>query len=635
MCGIAGFEPDGRDTNEIADRLLRSMANRGPDGRWARAVGGIVVVQTRLAVIDLSSRVVYPMTNEAGDLHLAFNGEIYDHAVLRRELEGKGHRFATSCDAEVVLHGYEEWGLDIFQRLNGMFAVGLIDERRGEVVLTRDRFGIKPLVRTTRPPFAFSSDALALVEAGLATGDIDRDAVAEFTVFHYVPPPATALTDIRQIKPGVAFFRRADGTEHEAMWAEIPTPRAVRIGHATAEAADHALKAAVRRQLAADVDVGVFLSGGLDSALILAAAVAAGANPRAFSISFAGHGDYDEAPAATSLARRFEVPHHVDEFRSSFVDAVDAAANACDIPLADASLLPMLQLARNTRSHVKVALSGTGGDDLFGGYYRHRAHLLGRVLARMPKWAAIALRRQAPPQGTARQGGLRLARSYAARLAETIGCSNLDRYLSLVGTGNAAVRTSAFTPEIDRRAALRGVAERFALREPLSPTPFRAIQRFELQTYLPGDLLCKDDRATMAVGLEARVPLLDEALVELAFSLPDDHLVSLRDGKIILRRVARRHRLSVSRLKRGFAVPLGPYLSGPWRSDAREWFRESNSDFVDGAAAASLLDLDAPPATDVWALASLVSWESRVRRARASAPSRSIQLDAPELIAGS
>jgi asparagine synthase (glutamine-hydrolysing) len=314
VCGIAGFDVNGLDVPATSAALIRALTPRGPDGSWSAVRGSLALVETRLAVIDLSDDVVYPMQNESGDVHLVFNGEIYDHEVLRKELEARGHRFRTRCDAEVVLHGWEEWGVDVFPRLNGMFALAILDERSGDIVLARDRLGIKPLVRTTGSRFAFSSDAIALVEAGLSSGEIDLAALRSFVAFQYVVPPATGIADVIQVPPGTAVCRRRDGTEREVLWAETPFSRARSDGAATVDEANEALLDAVRRQLIADVEVGVFLSGGLDSTLVLSAAAALGARPQAFSLGFAGQGDYDEAGTAAHVAKRLGVPHHVTQF---------------------------------------------------------------------------------------------------------------------------------------------------------------------------------------------------------------------------------------------------------------------------------------------------------------------------------
>jgi asparagine synthase (glutamine-hydrolysing) len=621
VCGIAGFEIDGVDVPAASAALIDALSARGPDARWSMVCGSVALVETRLAVIDLSDEVVYPMANETGDVRLVFNGEIYDHEILRQELETQGHRFRTHCDAEVVLHGYEEWGAGVFPRLNGMFALAILDERSGDVLLARDRLGIKPLVRTTGSRFAFASDAIALVEAGLSSGQIDLPAVQGFAAFHYVPPPATGIADVAQVAPGTAIRRRPDGTEDELVWAETPFAEAARDEVVTVEEAEQALLTAVRRQLVADVEVGVFLSGGLDSSLVLSAAVALGARPQAFSLGFAGHGDYDEAGTASRVAARLGVLHHVAQFSPSFESAVDGVAQAYDTPFADASAVATIALARLTRAHVTVALSGTGGDDLFAGYYRHRAYRLRSLVGHVPPFLLRSAARGASAQAHARRSRARLLGSYLARLADAGGRGDVDQYLALTANLTSPAGLATLRVPMDRSTTASEIAQRFGFEEPLHPTELRAIQRFELQTYLPGDLLCKEDRATMAVGLEARVPLLDDALLELAKRTPEQQMISLRQGKIILRELAKRFGTPITKLKRGFAVPLGAYFEGPWRADAREWFSSAESDLVDAASAARLLDENVPPATDLWMLATLVAWENRLKRARFSAGS--------------
>jgi asparagine synthase (glutamine-hydrolysing) len=625
LCGIAGFEVHrGEDAAEPSAALASALSSRGPDASWAVVRGSTALVNTRLAVIDLSDEVVYPMPNERGDVHLAFNGEIYDHALLRSELERHGHHFRTRCDAEVVLHGYEEWGISVFPRLNGMFAVAIVDERNGEVVLARDRLGIKPLVRTTGSRFAFASDALALVAAGLSGGEVDLEGLRGFAAFHYVPPPATGIADIAQVVPGTVVRRRHDGTEDELVWGETPFAAAAPNDGPTLDEVEEALLTAVRRQLVADVEVGVFLSGGLDSTLVLSAATRLGARPRAFSVGFAGHGDYDETGAASRVARQLGVPHHVTQLDRSFAGAVEAVAQAYDTPFADASAIAMIELATFAREHVTVALSGTGGDDLFAGYYRHRAHRLRPLLGRIPGGLSSRAARVALAQGQARRSRTRLFGSYAARIAAAGGRTDVEQYLALVGNLTSPVGLTGLAFAVDPAEAAAEAAQGLRFVEPLRPTPLRAIQRFELRTYLPGDLLCKEDRATMAVGLEGRVPLLDDAFLEVAVRTPEYRMMSLRHGKIILRELAERFGAPLTNLKRGFAVPLGAYFKGPWRSDAREWFTSAETDLVDRASAVRLLDEPAPPASDLWMLATLIGWENRLKRARAAAATHSI-----------
>jgi asparagine synthase (glutamine-hydrolysing) len=626
VCGIAGFQIDGVDARVASSALIEALEARGPDGSWSAVRGSIALVETRLAVIDLSDDVVYPMANENGDVHLVFNGEIYDHDVLRRDLEGRGHRFRTRCDAEVVLHGYEEWGVDVFPRLDGMFALAIVDERNGDVVLARDRLGIKPLVRSTGSPFAFASDAIALVRAGLSAGQIDLPALHGFAAFHYVPPPETGIVGLAQVRPGSAVRRRRDGTEDEIVWAKTPFAEPAPGKGPTVEEAQNALLAAVRRQLVADVEVGIFLSGGLDSTLVLCAAVALGSRPQAFSVGFAGHGDYDEAASAARVASRLGVPHHVAQFRSSFVEAVSAVAQAYDTPFADPSAVAMIELAQLARAQVTVALSGTGGDDLFAGYYRHRAHHLRPLVGRVPPALLGLVARGASRQGGARRSRVRLAGSYLARLGEAGGRSDVEQYLSLVANQTSAGGLRAFRFRADPAETAGAIARRLGLEEPLLPSQLRAIQQFELRTYLPGDLLCKEDRATMAVGLEARVPLLDDELVGLAERTPENRMASVLQGKIVLRELAGRFGVPIRSLKRGFAVPIGAYFDGPWRSEAREWFSSLESDLVDGDAAVRLLDEPEAPASDLWALATLAGWEDRLKEARSAGQEQTTRL---------
>jgi asparagine synthase (glutamine-hydrolysing) len=574
-------------------------------------------------VIDLSDRVSYPMRGEAGDRWLLFNGEIYDHRELRRELVARGHRFSTDCDAEVVLHGYEEWGFDVFRRLNGIFALALLDERRGETLLARDRFGVKPLVRTLAPPFAFASDAMALVGAGLSRGEFDEEAIEEFASFHYVPSPRTGLKDLAQVEPGSVVRRTFDGLETTHRFA--PAPFGTEASpEATLEEVDDAIGRAVARQLVADVPVGVFLSGGIDSALVMAYALEAGARPLAFTLAFPGFGDYDESARAALSARELGVELEVAELDMGFVEAVGEVAGAFDQPFADASALPTLVLARRARRDVTVALSGTGGDDLFAGYQRHRAHLLRPLLGRVPETLRRRLARTDARRGAERRSPLSFARSRAARLAQAAG-GDVDQYLSLIGSLTSPEGLEALRAKVDPVVARERLAEARGLRSESALPTLRRLQRFELGTYLDGDLLTKEDRTTMAVGLEARVPLLDLELASVAERLPPRLKVSLFAGKRVLRALARRRlpaSISSGR-KRGFAVPLADLFAGPWRKEAVEWFSDSDSSLVNGVTAASLAERGVGYSTDLWSLAMLLSWERRVEQSRIGAQTAS------------
>jgi asparagine synthase (glutamine-hydrolysing) len=620
VCGIAGFEMrDG--AAERAAKLVNALLRRGPDATTIERKGHYCFVQTRLAVIDLSDRVQYPIPNEDETVWLLYNGEIYNFRDLRIELERRGHRFRTGCDAEVALHAYEEWSLDAFERLNGMFAVAIFDEATGELVLARDRFGIKPLVRTTGRSFAFSSDVLALVTADLSRGEIDLAAMREYVTFHYVPPPKTGLTDVVQVEPGTALVRAADGSERVARWAPLVFQEGPRSSSISLEEADEVLATAVRRQLVADVPVGIFLSGGIDSSLVVSYAVDAGARPHTFTVAFSGHGDYDELPRAARVARTFGVPHEFENLAVEFAEAVDDVANAFDQPFGDSSAIATLAVSRLARPHVTVALTGTGGDDLFAGYYRHRAHRFRKALSHVPLGPVGLLEAAAEGRGRERRSAFSLTASYLRRLREAGFRSDLEQYIGLVGAATSPAAQSALSFALDPRVVRTGVALRNGL-DHETPSRLRQLQRFELRTYVAGDLLVKEDRSAMAVGLEARVPMLDDEVARLAGSVSDRDKASLLRGKILLRKLAERRLGSpVSRVrKRGFAVPLGDLFLGRWRDDAEEWFRASASELVDGESAAMLLRDNRAGGQDLWALAALAGWERRVREARVAGP---------------
>ncbi|MEA2154673.1 MAG: hypothetical protein QOE11_813 [Solirubrobacteraceae bacterium] len=622
MCGIAGFAlAPGELEHTRADALLERIGRRGPDGSWVATHAGHCLVQTRLAIIDLDPRVTYPMPNEDGDVWLVFNGEIYDHAALRAELERHGHRFATRCDAEVVVHAYEQWGVGCFARLHGMFALAIADERSGDLVLARDRFGIKPLVRTTGDRMAFASDALALVAAGLSGGRIDPGAVREHLALHVVGAPLTGVEDLADLAPGSWLRRRRDGSEEAATYASVdpggPAPREpVGLGDL-----EDALRLAVGRQLVADVPVGVFLSSGIDSSLVLSYAAELGARPAAFTIGFAGFGDYDERGGAAALAARLGVEHHYAELDVGFAEAVQEHGRAFDRPFADSSAIATLRLARLARGSVTVALSGTGGDELFAGYYRHRAHRLRRAGQLTPGRLAGWLAGRAAGGEGARRNALALFAGYAERLAAAGVGDEAAQYLALLTAADPGVLAASLAVPVDVHRSAAGFARRTGLRRRPGSTPARDFAGHDARSYLPSDLLVKEDRSTMAFGLEARVPLLDDAVLDVALRMPDSQKHGLRAGKLPLREIAaRRLPGDVHRgRKRGFAVPLGPLLRGRWRDEARAWLHDAPSEWVDGPRAAALLDRTPVPAAAVWALVALAAWEQSLAEARGRA----------------
>jgi asparagine synthase (glutamine-hydrolysing) len=421
------------------------------------------------------------------------------------------------------------------------------------------------------------------------------------------------LLDVVQVSPGSVLRRSREGEITTISWAGSPFLTRGPRPPVAIEELDEALARAVRRQLRADVEVGVFLSGGLDSALVLSYAVATGARPVALTVRFPGHGDYDESGAAAALATRLGVRHEVAELNLDFAATIEEIGMAYDMPFGDPSAIASLPLARLARRHVIVALSGTGADDLFAGYRRHRAHLIPPA-PRLLRPAVAALARVDAGRGGERGTRLALARSYAIRMAQASSADPLASYLKIVGSSTSAAGLAAvrFGPDVIHARA--GVAIRHGLGSVALPR-LDQIQDFELRTYLPGDLLQKEDRATMAHGVEGRLPLLDDELVRLAGRVPPHERAGLRGGKLPLRELGRR-RIPLARhgaRKQGFAVPLAALFAGPWRDGARDWLRSSSSELVDVERAAAYVGATSAPALDVWALCALCAWERRLK----------------------
>lgn len=479
----------------------------------------------------------------------------------------------------------------------------------------RDPLGVKPLVYTTAGRFAFASDAVALVSAGLSDGQPDADAITSFAAFHYVPIPATGIRGIEQVEPGVALIRGQDGSLRQSRWRARPFT-APAEQQSTVEEVEEALDESVRRQLLADVPVGVFLSSGIDSSLILDSAVRGGARPVAFTVGFSGHGDFDETRSARRFAEQLDVRHVCRDLELEFHDALDSVRDAYDQPFADASAIATIAVARMAREEVTVGLSGTGGDDLFAGYYRHRAHLLLPLMAHIPAPVRKRFVGRKGQGGEERKSAFGLARSYLARLSAAETDDPLRQYLSLVGAPERGGLSALIS--CDPFGERARVARRLGLGEVDHASVLGAIQAFEMSTYLPCDLLTKEDRATMAVGLEGRVPLLGCDLLALAEGFDDRQMITFRAGKRVLRKIAARRLPAylTERRKRGFAVPLAALFRGSWREPAVAWLNDSSSCLLDPGRAADALSNDRLHPADTWAACTLIAWEERLASAR-------------------
>ncbi|MFH1809333.1 MAG: asparagine synthase (glutamine-hydrolyzing) [Pseudomonadota bacterium] len=594
MCGIAGYDftDTARTPSGLPQRLIDSLRPRGPDGsgiqQFARDGGDLAMVErdnaplcmvhTRLAIIDLSDSGREPMPNEDTSVWLTFNGEIYNYPSLQRELQALGHVFRSSSDAEVIVHGYEAWGDSVVTRLRGMFAFALLDLHRDRWLCARDPFGVKPLVYAHRPGlFAFASDLNALrLVPGIDLG-VDGNALAQYLALGYVPAPHTICRGARKLPRGHTLVVQDGAMQVHAYAHSAPVRPITRLSEAVEEIRD-ALEESVQAHLIADVPVGCFLSGGVDSALVASLAAQSGATPSCFTMGFAEQA-YDERPAARSIAGQLGLPWQERELRPETLrDALQDLARIFDEPFADPSAAPTSLIARFARRQVKCVLSGDGGDELFLGYTRYRLFALAERVRQVPRPARAAIARAAariPARTIDRMYGRLRALGQLPRLTHPA------RKLQAVAASLASddrLRLYADTLRIASPDVLERVAPTFetlaleALERAAPPgldVPSALYaSRVDEQTFLPEDILTKVDRASMAVGLEVRVPFLDSRVAAVARAVgPELHV---RDGgKAVLRGVLRGvlDPAPVHRPKQGFTIPLAEWLRGPLREE--------------------------------------------------------------------
>lgn len=526
MCGIVGFTGAGDARERVLRAMADSIVHRGPDGEGYHVGAGIALGMRRLAVIDPQGG-RQPVWNETNTIATVYNGEIYNYPELREQLEKQGHVFSTRCDTEVLVHLYEQYGPDFVGRLNGMFAFALWDSTTRTLLLARDHAGIKPLYYTTvAGELWFASEIKALLAAGVVRRELNLAPLDDFFHSQYIAGEESALRGVRRLMPGCQLLWRA-GTATVSRWWQLSyevKPHYTLAGFAAQ------LARAVRRQMVADVPVGVFLSGGVDSSGVAALMAQAGASPlKTFSVGFAGDaGATAELPFARQVAKHLGTDHH--EIMVSDADLAELLPDLVwmlDEPNADYAAVPTYLLARAARSHITVALTGEGGDEVFGGYERYLD----------------------PPRANEPYRGL------------TSIFSEVDKRMLLTGDFHAAITL-----------ARGGYLERLDLAQRRHDPVTRCLAT-DFAGWLPDDLLMKVDRATMAVSLEARVPLLDRKIVEYAAGLPVALKVNGRETKIALKK-ALDPLLPweiLQRKKMGFTAPLAKWLARP---SFRAWLRE-------------------------------------------------------------
>lgn len=597
MCGIAGRlnlegRPLGRD---LLCRMTRALRHRGPDDQgtvlfssagqagWAARFcasldsaaceegwGGLG--NTRLKVIDVTEHARQPMGNEDDSLWITYNGEVYNFLPLRDELARKGHRFRSRSDSEVVLHAYEEWGSDCVKRFNGMFAFGIVDLRKKVLFLARDRLGIKPLYYCHTPTFfAFASEPKALFQCGDLPLRLDIAALLDYLVLGYTPSPRSFFRGVRRLPPGSTLSLGLDPCERGVSTQRGPTlahywdarfgcpDNAGRSRLEVLEEFRGLVRDAVRARMVSDVPLGAFLSGGIDSSVIVSQM--AGASPsavRTFSIGFQ-ESENTDIECARRASTRFETLHHEKILDTTLVEALGEVLSFYDEPLADTSILPTFELCRLARDHVTVALCGDGGDELFGGYWQHGQAARARYACYLPP----------------------LARTIGARLVTRHPASVTDRSEAMVRLLGLPVQRSVglrlegdmgdvWARRLLRPEFLRSLGDYspydalgdFYLSCPPDAVPLDRIQNVDMKAYLPEDILTKIDRASMAFGLEVRVPFLDHRLVEFATRLPASMRIRNGRAKVILKEAFEPivPKEILDRPKQGFAVPETQWL---------------------------------------------------------------------------
>ena len=573
MCGIAGLADStpargwarGSDAADHARAQLRGMCaairHRGPDDEGLHVEPGVAIGMRRLAIIDLATG-RQPIHNEDATVWVVFNGEIYNFVELRRELEARGHRFRTASDTETIVHAYDEWGEEAFGRLRGMFAVALWDRRAGTLILARDRVGIKPLYYAVAGDrLFFGSEIKSILAAGGISPALDPAALDHYLSFLYTPRDGSILEGVRKLPPG-HLLRWQHGRAAVRRYWEIPAAEAAPASEAEAvEILRAILQDAVRSHLMSDVPLGAFLSGGVDSSLVVGLMARASAAPvRTFSIGF-DDPRYDELEHARVVARHFATDHHEFVVRPDALGILDRLVAHFDEPFGDSSAIPTWYVSELARRHVTVVLSGDGGDELFGGYDRYFPH---PRIAAFDRLGIPGARRLAGlawpllPHGMKGKNFLRtVAKDAQGRYLDQIGYFQRDEKSALL-TGDMRRRLAG----ADAEAALGRHFARFAA------LPWHGqMMHFDFETYLPEDILTKIDRMSMAHSIESRVPLLDNHVVEFAARLPAS--LKIRGGR-------RKHILKeaaaplvpasiLARRKRGFEVPVGVWFRGGLR----------------------------------------------------------------------
>ena len=633
MCGITGglwFDERKAVSPSVLNGMVQSLQHRGPDDSGVHIESlhqdvtgifpGVALGFRRLSIIDLAGG-HQPMSNEDGSVWIVFNGEIYNYRDLRRRLEGSGHRFQTDSDTETIVHLYEDLGTECFTHLNGMFAVAIWDRTKRQVVLARDRLGKKPLFYQWRDrQLLFGSELKALSQSPDFDTKLSAGAIDQFLTYQYVPHPNTIYETSRKLPPGHVAVVREAGVEVKRYWnLDYRSERDISEQEAASKL-DELLRDSIRLRLRSDVPLGAFLSGGVDSSLIVALAQQQMDTPlHTFSIGF-NEADFDETSYARQVAAWVRTEHNEYKVTPDAVSVLDQLAWHFDEPFGDSSAIPTWYLCQRTREHVTVALSGDGGDELFAGYDRYRALWLSGWFNRLIPAAPILGSRfvQSLPHSNRQRSFVRRLQRFGEALNQPAARQYMNWLQIFPERMRAELYRDDFVEQLPNEdpyeffeTAWRGVGDRDMIsRASLA----------DLVTYLPCDLMTKVDIASMAHGLECRQPFLDFRLVEFAASLPASLKFRFGVGKRLLRKTFERllPRQIWKRKKMGFGVPLGDWFKNELRGLTRERLLSTESrchQFLKPDAIEALVDQHMTGRVNhcyrLWNLLVLESWLRR------------------------
>ena len=567
MCGIAGFaqnshfeapEPHRERDRALVHRMCEVIRHRGPDDEGIHVEQGVGLGMRRLSIIDLSTG-HQPIHNENRTIWVVFNGEIYNFRQLRQELQAAGHVFYTSSDTETIVHAYEEWGESSFRRLRGMFGLAVWDGTSKTLLLARDRAGIKPLHFVedgTR--IYFGSEIKSLIAAGIVQPEIDLEALDHYLSYLYAPRERSLFASVRKLPPG-HFLRWQDGKTTVVKYWEIGAQES--FAGTNEEAALElrtVLADAVQSHMVSDVPLGAFLSGGVDSSIVVGLMAEASSRPvKTFSIGF-DEPQFDELEHARRVANHFGTDHHEFVVRPDGLAILDRLVEHFDEPFADSSAIPTWYVSEIARQHVTVVLSGDGGDELFGGYDRYLPH------RRVAQFDRLAL-----PGARAAAGAVWPLLPHGARgknFLRHVSRTDDGRYLDSVAFFQPDEKESLYTYDVRRRLAGWNAEDALCARlTRFSSLPSHSrMMRLDFETYLPEDVLTKVDRMSMAHSIESRVPLLDNEVIEFASTLPSQLKIRNGQRKHVLKEAVRTllpHEI-LDRKKQGFGVPLGVWFRG-------------------------------------------------------------------------